>query len=136
MDVIVNVLGTEAMISVAAGTVAELKLGVFNVGFSADGAFVAVGQIILFAASLFRRFLKVYCLRCISRLERTRVRYEVVAAENEKVQQCYNRQERQHNAARDKFSDNGVNKERAVKQSKPFYFYGYNKEQPHGKFGE
>ena len=42
MDMVVYMVDAEAMVSVTAGTVAELQVRIVDVCFSADGAFVAV----------------------------------------------------------------------------------------------
>jgi len=39
---IVNMIGTVAVVSVALGAIAEVKIGVFGIGLSADMAFVTV----------------------------------------------------------------------------------------------
>lgn len=45
MDVVVDVIGTVAVIAGAFGAVAELKVGIFGIGFAAHSAFVVVSLV-------------------------------------------------------------------------------------------
>ena len=61
VNMIVDMLAAEAMIACAAGAVAKLEIGIVGIGPAADGAFVAIEAVALFAANFGRGLPEVDC---------------------------------------------------------------------------
>ena len=63
MQVIVDVIDAKTVISVTTRAVPEFEVGIFGIGFAADGAFVPVLPFAALAPRLFRGFFEVDSLR-------------------------------------------------------------------------
>ena len=85
MHMIVYVFDAETMISIAAGTITEVKIGIFDISLSADGALMAIRFAVLCAPCLFCRIPEVYSLCGAARFSRANVAQNVVPADDEKV---------------------------------------------------
>ena len=59
MNVIINMILAEAVVTLTAGAVAELKVGVIGIGTSANGALTGVALVLSFCLSLLGGFLEV-----------------------------------------------------------------------------
>ena len=122
MDVVVDVVLAEAVISGAAGAVAEFQFGEIRIRAAADRTFMGIQLVALLAADLRGGAAEVHCLRRGPARESVQ---QLAAAEHEEVQHRHDRQKVHRKTGRDHAHD----KESGVHQGEPFHLDRDDEEQ-------
>ena len=137
---VVDVILTEAMVTLAAGTVAEFKVGILRVRAAADCAFAGIWLAFSLglglAGSLFEvddiRIASVAC----SGAKAFNIIEKYVTAEDKIVQDGNERDESEKQLASKQIGNDTECEEGCIDKGQPFYFYGDEEEQKYPAFRE
>ena len=124
VDVVVDVVGAEAVVTHAAGAVTKLQIWVFRIGPAADGAFVGIESVALLMADAGRLTLKVDGAFALAAGQHV---FQLAPAEDQEVQYRHHRQQ----ILREGRSEDGDKEERRVHQGKVLHLDGDDEHEKH-----
>ena len=140
VNVIINVILTEAVIALAARTVTELKIGVIGIGTSANGALTGVALVLSFRVSLLGGFLEVDHVRVslVFYLAAQTIKSveKHISAEDEVIQDSNDGNKSHKDFTGGKIQNNTEEEVGGINISQPLYFYGDKEEKQYAAFGE
>jgi len=95
MNMVIYMITAKTMVAIAAGTVAELQIGTVGVSFTAHGAFMPIRRFFLFLLYSSCLGFKLDSSRRNAFAEDAQISQQLLAADDEKVEQRYERKESQ-----------------------------------------